>query len=248
MNISITIDVEPDPKTGKYDEMLSGLNSAEKLFNKNQIKPTLFVTCDCIEKHPQLFRKLLKKGWEISLHGYRHIRFDSLSTKEKEQQIEKALRCFKKHLKTTPKGFRAPQFSSEFSLIEILEKKGFKYDSSTVQFPLSQLIFFRSKLKLYWNQMFFKRKIRKGKLSIKEIPASSFILPISAFTLRKLPSPVFKTLLFFSTKLRKDKSLVFLSHSYEFSPERIKFLDKFIEQHKKDKFITLEKLSNQNGR
>ena len=52
---SITIDTEPDYKTGKFNEMKRGLEEAKKLFDKHSIKPTLFVTCDCIEKHPSLF-------------------------------------------------------------------------------------------------------------------------------------------------------------------------------------------------
>lgn len=236
------MDVEPDFKTGKYELMLSGLKKAESLFDKFKIKPTLFVTCDCIEKYPNLFRKLQKKGWEISLHGYRHLRFDSMSNDKKEEQISKAVSCFKKYLKISPKGVRAPQFSADFGLIKLLNKKAFKYDSSIVQFPPSQLIFFRKKLNLYLHQCTVKNKIKSQKLKIKEIPASSFILPISMFTLRKLPFFIFKILAQFSALIRKDKILVFFSHSYEYNNKIINKLEKFIKLNSKNKFVRMQDL------
>ena len=240
MKISLTVDTEIDYKNKNYKKTVDGIKNLLELDKKYNIKPTLFVTCDCIEKYPDLFNKLKNKGWEISLHGYRHERFDEMSKEKKEMKIEKAINCFKKYLKIKPCGLRAPQFSSDFDLIELAEKSGFSYDSSTVQFPLSQLIFFRRKFKLYWNQMFFKNKIRKNKLKIKEIPVSSFVLPISMFTLRKIPFFMFKILATCSLLFRKDKTLVFLSHSYEFEDKNIEKLEKLIRNYKNIEFTKME--------
>ena len=242
MNITITIDTEPDYKTGKYVSTLDGLEACEILFDKCNIKPTLFVTCDCIEKFPQIFQRLKRKGWEISLHGYRHLRFDEMSKEEKENQLDKALSCFKKYLGIKPKGLRAPQFSSEFELLEVLEKKGFKYDSSIVQFPLSQTLFFRSKAKLYLNQMFFKSKLKKKSIKLKEIPVSSFILPISMFTLTKIPFLIFKLLTYLSYISRKDRTIIFLSHSYELTSKNLAKLEKFILNYKNASFVRMQDL------
>ena len=75
-DLLFTVDVEPDLRTGEYTGVFWGLLELEKLLDKYNIKPTLFVTCDCIEKYPTLFQNLNNKGWVIGLHGYRHIRFD----------------------------------------------------------------------------------------------------------------------------------------------------------------------------
>src|SRR3989338_3950826 len=243
MKFCFTIDTEKDYKTGSYESIVSGFRKLQPILAKHHIRPTLFVTCDCIEKYPKLFNEFKKRGWEISLHGYRHLRFDEMNKKQKEENLNKAIKCFKKYLKTSPIGLRAPQFSSDYELILLANKKGFSYDSSIVQFPPSQFIFFRSKLPLFLKQMKFKSLIKKNNLKIKEIPSSSFILPISVFSLRKLPFFIFRILARLSIMIRKDSSLVFLSHSYEFNDKVIAKIDKFLNLYKDSFFITMSELS-----
>ena len=162
--LTITIDVEPDLHTRDYIGITQGLKKAEAIFQKHRVKPVLFVTCDCIQRFPKMFKAWQKKGWEISLHGYSHRRFDSMSLAEKENEIKKSIACFKKYLKTKPIGFRAPQHSIDDETLDLLNKYGFRYDSSYTPLNLLQLLFFPSKFSL-WSQHFFSRfnayKIRK---------------------------------------------------------------------------------------
>ena len=221
----LTIDTEKDFNKSSY-ENIKRLPGIVKTFEKSRIKIILFVTCDCLQKFPSLFRKLAKKH-EIALHGYMHERWDILSRQEKENKLEKAVKIYKKIIGKNPKGFRAPQFSADFELLELLEKKGFEYDSSIVQCPISQAIFFPSRFFLYLNQCSFKKKLEAKKMKLKEIPVLSFILPISAFSLRKLPGWLFNIFAKLSLIFRKDKILVFLIHSYEFNQTHLRKLNNF---------------------
>jgi peptidoglycan/xylan/chitin deacetylase (PgdA/CDA1 family) len=227
MKICVTVDAEKDPD-GTYAGLVNGLPKLLAILDKKMAKATFFVTSNCLKTHPGIFRELKRKGHEIALHGFMHERWDVLSVCEKEERLDKAIEIYKKILKEDPKGFRAPQFSADFNLIRLLEERGFTYDSSIVQFPLSQAIFFPSRFPLYLEQCKFMEKIKKQKMKIKEIPVSSFILPISAFSLRKLPFPAFSALARLSSFLRKDNTVVFLSHSYEFNDKNIKKLEKFL--------------------
>lgn len=221
----LTIDTEKDFNKNSY-ENIKKLHGFVKTLEKSSIKISFFVTCDCLQKFPSLFRKLAKKH-EIALHGYLHERWDVLGRKEKEERLDKAIKIYKKIFKKSPKGFRAPQFSADFELLELLEKKGFEYDSSIVQFPLSQAIFFPSRFHLYLRQCNFQEQIKKKKMKIREIPVSSFILPISMFSLRILPQFIFNSFAKLSVLFRKDKTLLFLIHSYEFNNANFKRLNKF---------------------
>ena len=56
MLINISIDVEKDLHTNSYKGVTEGLKRLEKILGKLKIKPTLFVTGDCLEKFPDIFK------------------------------------------------------------------------------------------------------------------------------------------------------------------------------------------------
>ena len=83
MRFCITIDTEPDYNNGGYEKMKSGLINAEKLLSKYKINPTLFVTCDCIEKYPKLFRYYRLASWRkaAALSVCSQLKLDSVRPK-----------------------------------------------------------------------------------------------------------------------------------------------------------------------
>jgi len=230
--ITFTIDVEPDLHTGQYVGITKGLEKAEEIFDKYKIKPILFVTCDCIEKHPRIFQRLKKKGWEISLHGYRHKRFDSMSKEESEHAIKKAVSCFQKLLKIKPKGFRAPQHSIDSKTLDLLEKYNFEYDSSYAPLNFLQLIFFPKKLSLWAEQAFSPRNRYKIRKNLTEIPCSSICIPLTSLTFRILPVFILRAYIFFIKKLYKEP--IFYCHSWDFIKVKGSRIEKYFNH---DKFI-----------
>jgi peptidoglycan/xylan/chitin deacetylase (PgdA/CDA1 family) len=250
--IAISIDIEPDIHTDKYSS-LKALPEFLKILHKYNIKATFFTTCDCLEKKPQIFKKIKKEGHEISLHGYEHKRFDVLSTRNKEIQIKKSIECFKKHLSISPKGFRAPQHSIDDKTIKILRKNNFKYDSSLIPWNLYHIIFFW-KIYVKFIHNFAPMKIHKRK-GLLEVPMSSFILPFSSITLRILPKSL---LMIYLHLISFFKNPVFLMHSwdlievpnsklYKLCPlpqflEKLEYMLNFFS--KKRKFLTIDELAH----
>jgi peptidoglycan/xylan/chitin deacetylase (PgdA/CDA1 family) len=211
--IILSFDIEPDLHSGNYLGITRGIKEIKKILDKNKIKATFFVTCDCILKYPKIFLDLKKDGHEISLHGYNHDRFDELSLKRKEDSIKKSISCFKKILKHSPLGFRAPQHSIDEDTLKLLEKYGFKYDSSKTPLNLFQFIFFPKKFKLNFQNFFSKPQgYNIGKL--KELPPTSLFIPFVSLTIRVLPRTLqqlyLQFLLFFF------KEIIFYAHSWDF--------------------------------
>ena len=213
-NFVFSIDVESDLHTGNYESVTHGIKIIENLLNKYEIKGIFFTTCDCIEKYPEIFRRLAKQGHEIALHGYRHVRFDELSREEKTEQIKKAKTCFKKYLGFEPKSFRAPQHSIDKETLDILEKEGFEYDSSYTPLNLLQLIFFPEKPRLWFEHFFSPRNPYKIKKNLVELPPTSLLLPFVSLPIRVLPLLFLK---FFVKILGfTHKNVIFYCHSWDF--------------------------------
>lgn len=209
----LSFDVEPDLHTLDYKGITEGIPQILKIFDKNNVKATFFITCDCLEKYPFIFRNLIKKGHEVAWHGYRHERFDDLTKQGKEESIKKSLVCFKKYLNISPKGFRAVQHSSDSGTFSLLEKNGFSYDSSRTPLNILQFIFFPKRIKRNFADFFsnpFPHKIGK----IIEIPTSSFLMPFVSLVPRVFP--VFLQRIYLALMSIFYRDLVFYAHSWDF--------------------------------
>jgi len=214
MVISISIDAEPDIHANTYKGIYIGIPSLLKILDRYNIKVTFFVTCDCIENYPKIFQKLKKQGHEIALHGYRHKRFDELSLNEKEDQIKKSIKCFRKYLKENPRGFRAPQHSIDNGTLNLLEKYGFNYDSSYTPLNFLQLLFFPKKFKLWFKHFSSSLKIFKIRRNLCEIPPTSFIFPFVSLAIRIFPLWFLRKYIDLLTFLTPN--IIFYAHSWDF--------------------------------
>jgi len=243
--ISITFDTEPDLHSGKYLSITQGIPRILLILNKYQIKATFFTTCDCIEKYPQIFQELKKQGHEISSHGYRHLRFDGLSYNEKKEQIEKSIECFNKYFGEAPKSFRAPQLSISNSTLDLLEKYGFKYDSSYAPLDFLLLLYYPKKFRLWLKQFFSPRQKYKIRKNLYEIPTSAFFIPFVSILFRVFHR---KAIQFYLNILKLfHNEISFYFHSWDFidipqsriartwpKEKIIKNLDYFIKKNKND--------------
>jgi peptidoglycan/xylan/chitin deacetylase (PgdA/CDA1 family) len=147
-SVVFTIDVEPDLYGSSYKGITEGLKKFEILCDRFSIKPILFVTTNCIVRYPSIFKRWHNKGWEISLHGLTHKRFDEMTLSEKKHEISESIRLFKKHIGAAPNGFRAPQHSIDDETLDLLEKYEIHYDSSMTPFNLFDRIYARRNRKI----------------------------------------------------------------------------------------------------
>lgn len=91
--------------------------------------PTFPVTAVTLRRHPELIRKIAKRGVELAIHGYIHIDYKSLSLEEQARHFAKAIDTFKScHIPF--KGFRAPYLRSNDETLEALSRLEIAYDSS----------------------------------------------------------------------------------------------------------------------
>lgn len=108
-----------------------------ELLNKHDTRATFFVLGESAEKEPEIIKRICKEGHEIASHGYRHVSLSKLGPKEFEKDIKKSVNLIKKITGKKPIGFRAPMFSLDNNTkwaLSILERYGFKYDSSIFPF------------------------------------------------------------------------------------------------------------------
>lgn len=211
--ISLTFDVEPDLHSGKFEGVEKGIPIIKEILDKHKIKATFFTACCCIEKYPEMFRKLKQQGHEIALHGYMHERFDDLSFKQKEEIIIKSMVCFKKYLGAAPKGFRAPQHSIDKDTLKLLSKYKFKYDSSNTPLNALQFIFFPKRFMHNLSSFFSNPK--KHKLEqINELPPTSLLIPFISLILRIFPKMAREAYLFLLSIFYNN--IIFYAHCWDF--------------------------------
>ena len=227
---TFSVDVEKDLHGEGYKGITFGLKKFEIICDKNKIMPVLFVTGDCVLKYPSIFKRLSKKGWEISFHGLTHRRFDDLSLEKKEDEIKKGLELWKKKLGFAPRGFRAPQHSIDEETLDLLEKYGFEYDSSYHPLNLVQLMFFPKKVGL-WFKLFFSR-LNEYKIiaKLKEKPTSSLLVPFVSLTMRIFPKWMLR---FYLWKIKLFyKEPMFYAHSWDFIEMKESRIDRMFPSEK----------------
>ena len=91
-----SVDMEEDLHSSEFRGVVSGVPELIELLENEEIKATFFATGKVMEKHSKILSNLVKNGHSLGFHGYTHKRFDSLSTKEKENEIKKGISLYKK--------------------------------------------------------------------------------------------------------------------------------------------------------
>ena len=101
------------------------------------VSATFFVLGVVAEEHPEVVEEIYESGHEIGSHAYSHKTLYELGRERFEEEIKLSVELLRGITKEKPVGFRAPSFSVDNSTrwaFEVLERYGFKYDSSV--FPI----------------------------------------------------------------------------------------------------------------
>jgi polysaccharide deacetylase family protein (PEP-CTERM system associated) len=112
------------------------------LCREKGVKATFFVLGRLLEKRPDLGERIVEEGHELALHGYEHDLLTEMSPDRFQEELEKALKAFRRITGAFPLGFRAPSWSvngTNLWVLEILERYGFAYDSSL--FPVKNFLY-----------------------------------------------------------------------------------------------------------
>jgi polysaccharide deacetylase family protein (PEP-CTERM system associated) len=128
--------------TEKVDQDLEAVKPILDLLDKYSLRVTFCVLGTFAERHSELIKYIHDKGHEIQSHTYSHKTLHELGKDAFEDEIIKSVNLLESITGEKPIGFRAPSFSIDNSTkwaFEILEKYGFKYDSSI--FPIKTMLY-----------------------------------------------------------------------------------------------------------
>ncbi len=209
LKFAVTVDVEDS-----YPEAVKGVDDFLKIFFKNKIKATFFITCEVLEKYPRMVSQIHREGHEIASHGLTHFKATekrlpqssyllNCSIDEAALEIERSFKIFKNHGYEVI-GFRAPSFGMNGKILSLVDKY-FAYDSSYIEGKYKPL----------------------SKLNIEEFPVSRLRwlnIPLGTPYLLKLNSLNKK----WWSLLPKKDLLVFYGHCFDFVTPNLKMLKKNI--------------------
>ncbi|WP_299979308.1 polysaccharide deacetylase [uncultured Pseudoteredinibacter sp.] len=99
-------------------------------FKKFDIKQTFFIPAWCMSQYPEMVESILEGGHEIAHHGYIHEDPTRHSPEEQIEWFERALEVHQSLTGSKPVGYRAPVYNVNDTVIELLMKHGFLYESS----------------------------------------------------------------------------------------------------------------------
>lgn len=222
VDVAITFDVEYDlGSAGKKESKCVGpfLKKIGKILG-NKIPATFFVQGNVMGPHHRQLLALQKKGHEIGLHGWAHepwgeawfIKDRAPSLKEREELLKKSLSEFEKYGLERPVSFRAPNMVISKDSLSLLEKCGFRIDSSAPSFKGVPPVITRI------------RKIMEIPVSADPVPAFSSKLASShsVFNMFNVSKGAFhaENVVKFQLLKKQKPFLVFLAHPWEFFPNK----------------------------
>ena len=109
----------------------SGTPRILKLLDRYQIPATFFMTAVDVMLHPDMLAAILKSGrHEVGVHGWIHEFTPRLAEGEEERLLDQAIAFLTAATGKRPVGYRAPSWAFSASTLDLIQKKGFLYDSS----------------------------------------------------------------------------------------------------------------------
>ena len=100
------------------------------VFGEHGATGTFFVLGWVAERVPELVKEIDSRGHEVASHGYAH----RLAYAHSEGELREDLRRSRGHLEgligAEVLGYRAPNFSVDDTVLEVISEEGFTYDSS----------------------------------------------------------------------------------------------------------------------
>ncbi len=189
-------------------------NIIEALLETNN-KATFFVTGKFAVENKNLIKKAHSNGIEIASHSFQHNLLTDMNSKEMYNDLKKSKDVLEEIIGSKIYGFRAPKWSVNYKnqkyVYEILNKLGFKYDSSIFPYNFNHGPFKDENL----------QKFEIGKKKIYVLPVTTLKLlglriPQGGFYFRILPLFISELSLKNSDKMNKYTHL-FL-HPYDIDP------------------------------
>ena len=122
------------PKT----DMMDGLFVYINILDKHGIKATMFALRETAMKHKDQLRKYIKNGHRLALHGERHVAPIHLEDNIFKTELLHAKKVLEETFHSKIIGYRAPFFGIDNNKLKLLQKIGFHYDSSCLNYSAAR--------------------------------------------------------------------------------------------------------------
>ena len=194
-----------------------------ELFLKHNVQATFFILGWVAERNPLMIKRIFDNGHEIASHGYGHKISGSLQNGLLREDIQKSKHILEDLTGIPITGYRAPNFSVNDEVIDIIKDLGFTYDSSYNPFQMHSRYGHFDRYTIRDSNIF---NLGNG---LFEIPIASykfgrFHIPIGGGAyFRIFPYVLFKYLAL--AKGRRDGLYNFYTHPWEFEPDQPRIND-----------------------
>jgi polysaccharide deacetylase family protein (PEP-CTERM system associated) len=101
-----------------------------------KVRASFFVLGWIGERLPHLVREIAARGHEVASHGTSHRLCRPLSDAEMRDELASSKRLLEDITGTEVRGFRAPNFSVDDRVLDLVRECGYRYDSSYNSFSL----------------------------------------------------------------------------------------------------------------
>lgn len=148
-NLWSYLKIKGDPSWESYPSYLNSfIPYFLDLLDEKKLSITFFIVGQdaAFPKNRNLMQEIVRRGHEVANHTFSHEPWLHIYTEEElKNEIVKAEEAIFETTGEVPRGFRGPGFTWSISLFELLSKRGYIYDSSTLPTyigPLARLYYF----------------------------------------------------------------------------------------------------------
>lgn len=210
-----------DLRVGKNVHRIMDLfdSASQRFMNGRTLRATFFVLGWVAERLPNLIREIHSRGHEVGSHGYLHALCDKQNPKNLSEDLIKSKALLEDVSGEPVWGFRAPSFSINRAILDLIRKAGYRYDSSYNSFQLHGR---------YGRVDFSDTKKTGAAISIsngfKELPVSN--LTLGNITMPWAGGAYFRLIPFEMFKwgvrriLNRQNAFVFYMHPWEIDPDQ----------------------------
>ena len=199
----------------KYS-MLDGIDVYREILSIHDIPSTFFIVSEIAKSISSTLREIAQEKHAIGSHGLNHIRPITISLSEFYNELDRSKKTLEDLTSNSIEGYRAPCFSLDRQRLDLVQKAGYSYDSSRIDFsthPLNETIdmdgYELVMPNIFRNNDFFEFQANTYSVYGKNMPISG------GGYLRLLPWSVSKKLI--RSYLNQGKFYMLYIHPFELS-------------------------------